>query len=42
MVGHTKEVLNLRWNEHHLVAYFETLMTVFAKLTISITSGVSL
>ena len=26
-IGQTKEVLYLRWNEHHLSAYFVTLMT---------------
>ena len=25
---YTKEVLYLRWNEHHLRAYFETLRTL--------------
>ena len=28
LIGASKEFLYLRWNEHHLRAYFETLMSL--------------
>ena len=37
-----KKVLYLTWDEHHLGAYFGTLMNSIVQLLVSITSGVSL
>ena len=36
-----KKVLYLTWDEHHLGAYFGTLMNSIVQLLVSITSGVS-